>query len=148
MMKFNKILIVLPFFISLFVVNFAYAGIHTGPLVPCTGSSCNICHLWQLGSNIINFISFNLAIPVATLLFIVAGVFFLTSGGDESRVTKARTIFTNTVIGLIIIFASWLLIDTLFKTLANGTTAIGFQIKYSWNVFPTCSAPVPPPPLP
>ena len=122
--------------IGFFTANLAYAGIHTGPIVPCGGSGqadCTLCHLWNLGSNIINFISFNLAIPFATILFVVAGILFLVSGGNEQKISLAKSIFTNVIIGLVIIFTSWLLIDTLFKTIADGTV-IG-----AWNVFPPCN---------
>ena len=132
-MKIFQITLIL---IGLLTASLAFAGFHTGPIVPCGGSTqseCNLCHLWNLGSNIINFISFNLAIPAAGLLFVVAGIFFLISGGDQDKITRARTIFTNTVIGLVIIFCSWLLIDTLFKTIATGTLIGG------WNDFPTCN---------
>jgi len=129
---FQKTLIIFIFLISLFTVNVAYAGVHTGPIVPCT-DNCNLCHFWQLGSNIINFISFNLAIPIAVLLFVVAGIIFIVSGGDENRITLAKKIFTNVVFGLIIIMSSWLLIDTLFKTIADGNL-IG-----AWSSFPLCN---------
>lgn len=133
----KKILIILIFLITLFTANLVYAvGIHTGPLVPCGRAGqpdCTLCDLWVLGSNLINFISFNLAIPAATLLFVTAGVFFLISGGSEDKVARAKTIFTNTVIGLIIIFCSWLIIDTLFKTIATGA------FRTAWNDIPICS---------
>ena len=122
--------------IGFFTANLAYAGIHTGPIVPCGGSGqadCTLCHLWNLGSNIINFISFNLAIPFATILFVVAGILFLVSGGNEQKISLAKSIFTNVIIGLVIIFASWLLIDTLFKTIVDGS------VVGAWNTFPTCN---------
>jgi hypothetical protein len=131
----QKIFIGSLLLIGLTVTNLAYAGFVTEPIVPCgrTGKPpCNLCHLWHLASNVINFISFNLAIPIATLLFIAAGVIFLTSGGSEERVALAKSIFTNVVIGLIIIFCSWLLIDTLFKTIATGA------FSGAWNQFPVC----------
>jgi hypothetical protein len=132
----KKNLIILSILISLFTANLVYAGFVTGPIVPCK-DNCNLCHLWKLASNIINFITFNLAIPVATLLFIAAGVIFLISGGNDQRVTLAKTIFTNVVIGLVIIFCSWLIIDTLVKTLANSGTEAG-RIMGAWNQFPVC----------
>lgn len=147
-MRISKKKLIIVFFLSFLSVNVVNAGIHTGPIVPCgtaTTPDCTLCHLWELGSNIINFITFNLSVSVAIMLFIVAGVFFLFSGGDESKVTRARNIMTNTVIGLLIIFTSWLLVDTTLKTLANGMTGPGFIIKYSWNAFPTCAPPPPPP---
>jgi len=138
-MKIFQITLIL---IGLFVANLVFAGIHTGPIVPCGGTGqldCNLCHLWELGSNIINFISFNLAIPAASFLFVIAGIFFLISGGDQDKIARARTIFTNTVIGLAIIFCSWLLIDTLLKTIASTSTETGIQVMFSWSYFPACN---------
>ena len=136
-MKVLKILFIVYLIVIVFIgSNSVDAGIHTGPIVPCGSkgqSDCTLCHLWQLASNIINFISFNLAIPIATLLFITAGIIFLTSGGNEQKVGLARSIFINTVIGLLIIFCSWLLIDTLLKTIATG------KISGAWNQFPSCN---------
>ncbi len=119
-------------FFTLFLSGLVRANLALAALVPCTGTDCTLCHLWQMGSNIINFITFNLAIPAAILLFVAAGILFIVSGGSEDKVTKAKTIFTNTVIGLLIIFCSWLLIDTLFNTIATGA------FSGAWNNFPTC----------
>jgi len=136
MKKYRKILIGSLLLFGLFGANLVTAaGFVTDPIVPCGGETqpdCTLCHLWHLASNIINFLSFNLAIPLATLLFVAAGIMFLISGGSEEKVALARSIFTNTVIGLVIIFTSWLLIDTLLKTIAIGA------FSGAWNVFPTC----------
>ena len=132
-------------FVALAAAGLARAGYITGPIVPCAGDiKCTICDLWHLGSNIINFISFNLAFPVAALLFAVAGVFFLIAGGRKEMVDKARTIFTNTLIGVVIIFCSWLMIDTLLKTIAKQ------EFSGAWQEFPTCGyvpPDIPPPPI-
>ncbi len=133
--SFQKILIGSFILIGLLAANLAYAGFVTEPIVPCgrTGQpDCSLCHLWHLASNIINFISFNLAIPAAVLLFVAAGVIFLVAGGSEERVSLAKNIFTNAVIGLVIIFTSWLIIDSLLKSIATGA------FSGAWNVFPPC----------
>lgn len=133
--KYQKIIFSSLLLTGLLGANLAYAGFVTWSIVPCgtTGQpDCTLCHLWQMGSNIINFISFNLAIPVGTVLFVVAGVIFLISGGNEKRLTLAKSIFFNTIIGLVIIFTSWLIVDTVFKTIGSGAFVT------AWNVFPTC----------
>lgn len=125
----------------------AYAIGLEGPIVPCGLSEddtdttaynetdpCTLCHLWQTISNIINFITFDLALPAAALLFIVAGILFVVSGGDEKKLDLAKTIFKNVVIGLVIIFCSWLLIDTLVKTIAGDLQGI----IGPWSDFPKC----------
>ncbi len=137
MKKYRKVIFCSLILIGLFGFNFVEAVGYNGPLVPCGTSKnpedCTICHLWKLISNIINFISFNLAIPVAAFLFIVAGVIFLTSGGNQNRVGLARSILTNTIIGIAIIFVSWIFIDSLLKTVAKN------EFVGAWNEFPTCS---------
>lgn len=133
----KKIIIALLLLFGLLGTNLAYAAFVTEPILPCGREGvpeCNLCHLWHLGSNIVNFISFNLAIPVAVLLFMAAGVIFLTSGGSEQKVALARSIFTNTIIGLVIIFCSWLLVDTLIKTIAGNLEGL----VGAWNDFPVC----------
>jgi len=145
----KKVLIIFSILISLFAANIVYAGFVTDPIVPCgrdinddgkidASEKCTLCDLWHLASNIINFLSFNLAIPMAVLLFVAAGVIFLTSGGSEEKVALARSIFTNTVIGLAIIFISWMLIDTLIKSIATSGTTEAWDAVYFWNEFPSC----------
>lgn len=97
-----------------------------GGLVPCgnevSGTSdtltlstpCQACHLFSLTQNLINFAVF-LTVPLAALMFAIAGFFYLTAGGGE-RIQKAHKIFQNTLVGLIIILAAWFIIDTIMKT--------------------------------
>lgn len=127
----QKILINALVLTGLMVTNLVQAGFATGPIVPCT-DNCTLCDLWHLASNIINFLTFNLSIPLASLLLVIAGFIFLISGGSQEKVSLAKRILTNTIIGLAIIFCSWLLIDTLFKSLATGA------FSGAWNKFPTC----------
>jgi hypothetical protein len=47
---------------------------------------------------------FNLAIPIAVAMIVYAGVMFLISRGDISKITKAKNILLYAVIGLTIIF--------------------------------------------
>lgn len=129
--KYLKALITFIFLVGLVGINSAWAA----PIVPCgtAGNLCKLCHLWLLASNVINFIAFTLAIPIAILSFVAAGVLFLISGGNENRVALAKSIFTNTIIGIVIIFLAWLIVDTLIKSIAGSGGVIG-----AWNSFPAC----------
>ena len=132
-MKFYKKIIISSLLIELFSVNLALAA----GLVPCGGqgeTECTLCHLWQLVDNILDFVTLQLVFPIAAILFVVSGVVFLTSGGSEGKVTLAKKIFTNTVIGLIIVLCSWLLIDTLISTIAGSGGVIT-----AWQDFPGCN---------
>ena len=83
--------------LSLFIINTALAVKIESPLK------------WQtfedLIKAIINFL-FYLALAVVPLIIVIAGYFFVTSGGDPAKVTQARNIILYALIGLLIIFLS------------------------------------------
>jgi len=137
MKYYQKIIISSLLLIGLFSANLVLAA----GLVPCGGQGeeeCNLCHLWQLADNVLDFITLQLVFPIAAILFVASGIVFLTSGGNEEKVKLARTIFTNTVIGLMIVLCSWLLIDTLISTIAgSGNEAAG--VVTAWEDFPGCN---------
>lgn len=54
--------------------------------------------------NIIGTWIFNLAIPIAVIIIIYAGILMLTSGGDPGRFKKGRQALTYAVLGLAIVF--------------------------------------------
>lgn len=98
-------------------------------LVPCDNSAenpCNFNALMNLVDTIIQFILFNLAVPIAAIMFFYAGFAMVTSGGSSESRTKAKSIFSNTVIGLILVAASWLLVRTLLHILGYDGDWIGF----------------------
>jgi len=90
-----------------------------GGIVPCNGPDCNFCSLAQLGQNIIN-LAIYLAVFLSAILFAWAGWNYLTNFGDTGKVAKAHSVFANVAVGLIIILAAWLIIDTLMKTVLYG----------------------------
>jgi hypothetical protein len=64
---------------------------------------------------------------------ILIAAFFLIFGGNESARTAGKKIFTNTIIGLIIVYASWLIINTIIVTLASGVDGWSPQNWYSFT---------------
>lgn len=88
--------------------------------------ACNFNSVMALVNNIIKFILVGLALPIAAIMFAYAGFLLLTSAGDTSARTKAKEIFLNAAIGLIIAFCAYLIIMLLLKTLGYTGTWIGF----------------------
>lgn len=55
----------------------------------------------QFLNNAKNFL-WALVVPLSTIMMIWAGILFLTSEGDPQKVTKAKTLVTYIVIGLVV----------------------------------------------
>ena len=106
------------------------AGIPT-QIVPKTyncdqaGGCDSICAIVELAQNVLNFGIF-FAVVISAFLFAYAGWNMLTAGGSAEVYQKGKRVFGNVLIGLIIILAGWIIIDTLMKTFTgSGLTAKG-----------------------
>lgn len=78
--------------------------------------------------NITVFIGFYVIQPILGLLGLVffllmlyAGLLWMTAGGNGDQVKKAQQIFLNSVIGLVIIAASYALTAAVFNALTDGS---------------------------
>lgn len=101
-------------------------------LVPCKGIECQACHAITLVQNILNFIVM-IAGGVAVLLFSYAGFLMLTAAGNTGKIEKGKDVFWNVVIGMVIILAGWLIIDTIMKAMFQGSALSATQGFGAWN---------------
>ena len=88
-------------------------------IVPCKGVDCTVCHLATLAQNIINTGIF-IFIFLSALMFAYAGFLYLSNEAIGEQ-QKAKSIFKNVTIGLILLLAAWLLVDTLMKSVLGGS---------------------------
>jgi len=135
------------------IVNPSNSGVNGG-LVPCTNtptvttgtitnpdgttspnntvtytSKCDWNALLTLVNNIITFLLYYMAIPIAAIMFFYAGFLLVTAGGEAAGArTKAKSIFTNAVIGLVLAIACWLIVKLILTILGwNGIgSGLGF----------------------
>jgi len=78
-------------------------------------------------NNVINFILYFMAIPIAAIMFAYAGFLMVTAGGEAAGArTKAKSIFTNAVIGLVLAAACWLIIKLVLNVVGYNGAWIGF----------------------
>jgi len=70
-----------------------------------------ICAAFQLAKTIVLAVGFG----VALILLIVAGIKYITSGGDEEKAGSAKKAIINAVIGIVIVIAAVFII-----TIAQG----------------------------
>lgn len=74
----------------------------------------------ELLNSIIDFI-FVLSFPIATIMILVAGFYFITARGEPERIETAKKIITWALIGLVIVIASKGLVKLLGEIIGVNT---------------------------
>lgn len=99
--------------------------ITTGGLVSCgrrwddpktpvrEDAPCDICHIFYLADLAIDFLMSFVAI-LAMLSLILVGFLFITSAGDPQKRRDAKTRFKWILVGFVIVFLAWLIVDFMF----------------------------------
>ena len=123
-MRYTTILYLLPFItIGLLVPDVAAA--QGKGFVTCDGyflnpgGDCNFCHFVDMINLIIRWL-IGILFVIFAIVMVVAGFKLVTSAGDVTARDRAKDMFVNAIIGIIIVFAAWLLIDTIMKAILNG----------------------------
>ena len=103
---------------------------------------CSVCDLISLAQNLLNKALTYFAAPLAALmlgyggfLMVIAGI----RGGNPQAFTQGKKVLTNAIIGIVILFCSWLMIDTLLKSIGAYDYASGKKFG-PWNVI-ECESP-------
>ena len=99
-----------------------------GGLVPCTGINCSLCDLFALAQNIFNFVVWTLVPIIGTGMILWSGFTILTAGEKPDQVKKGRKMITATLIGIAIVYSSYIMASFVVKFLAgNGTASSSFK---------------------
>lgn len=81
---------------------------------------CDFTDAMELIKNIIGFLLFYIATPIAGLVICFAGFQLLTSGGSSEKKTKAKHVIMNMILGYCIALGAWLIVNTIFNTLGGN----------------------------
>ena len=95
-------------------------------LIPC-GTDKIMCTLADLGclvDKVIKFLLLYLAAPLAVISMLIGGILMITAGGNQNQLERSKSIFYNTVIGIIIAFGAWLIVNLILQNLLK---------LYGWN---------------
>lgn len=76
----------------------------------CSGGNCSLNTFIQLGVNVSNII-LGLVGSLTLAMFVYGGVILIISGGNSERISKGKEIILGSVVGLLIVFGSYVIID-------------------------------------
>lgn len=132
-----KILFAFPLVVVCVGVFLFPAFSDAASIIPCGGEgqpACTFCHIFELTNNVIIFLlvpsAFNggaaLVLIAAAILFALGGFFIFSSAGNMARLEQGKKIITATVIGLLIVYCSYLFIGFLLEKMGvAGWTGLG-----------------------
>ncbi len=114
-----------PAFLTAALPALAYAEHFSWhPLVPCgtTGTpDCDTCLLLKLVENLISFTLFELIMPFTVIAVLVGGFLLLFSGGSEKMVSTGKQIVLYAILGFVVAFVSWVVVDEIISFFAGET---------------------------
>lgn len=121
---------ILAGFLSVFVFAvpvYAWAAIG----IPCDGPNCTFDDVIKLANNIIKFLMYDVAVPLAALGFMFMGARMVLFPDKESEKTKAKEGAMDIIKGFAIMLGAYVLIKTvLFMFLTSDqTTFLGFMFQ-------------------
>lgn len=97
-----------------------------GPIIPQTGGQAVCAASWGMVIVVINnIISFALTIAivfVAPIMIAYAGFLYVVNSVDPSGLSKAKGILTNTIVGIVISLAGWMIVAAIMAVLYNPTS--------------------------
>jgi hypothetical protein len=91
------------------------------------GVSCQFCHFFVIMNGLVSFILINIIPYLAIFMLVVGGLFFYIGGSTPSYVQKGKDLIKNVIIGLILIYSSYILVGLALAAL--GVTNISLA---SW----------------
>lgn len=122
-MRFTKFLIIL---IALSINLLPFYALALG-LVPCGGGGgeppCTLGCFFLMIEWIIDVLLWEVSIPLAVTGFLAAGIYML-FGSSEQNVARGKAILKYTVIGIVLAWAAFLIIDTILKELMRNPNTL------------------------
>ena len=103
------------------------------PLVPCGTSAnpatCTRCDLFHLLKNLIDFGLFAIVPVGGTLLFILAGIYYILGAANPSLLGRGKTIFENSFYAIIMIALAWLITNTILTNLGDNVSGNWYSFQ-------------------
>ena len=113
---------------SFAIPHLAHASIpFFGPIIPAGNNICpaGLGMLMTVINNIIELLLTLLIVFLGPIMIAYAGFLLVLNQGDSGKVTEARKILTNTIVGIIIALAAWMIVDAIMAVLYSPSNAGG-----------------------
>ncbi|MFH1508555.1 MAG: pilin [bacterium] len=95
---------------------------------------CTQCDVAKVINNVASGV-FVVIGAIAVLFLFIAGIQYMVSLGNEERVGKAKAAVSGAILGLVVSFSAWLIINLVLRLLVGGDT-LGFQNAQPWYEIP------------
>lgn len=126
--------------------------LRSGEQISGLGTICTFCHFLELIQNILNY-TWWLITPIVIVIALIWGgalMFISSAQGNVTQAQRGKKIIFNTLIGFVLVFGAWLIVDTVIKILGGRIGSNTATLPFGpWNKI-RCDAPVvsitPPPP--
>lgn len=82
------------------------------------GVGCGPCDVVKLGKVILDWLLV-IGPTIAAIIIVYAGIRLVISKGNPAEKEAAKKIMTNAIVGLVILLAAWLLVDTVMKAIGQ-----------------------------
>ena len=105
-------------------------NVPSNPDHPETAVRCNLCHFFALAQNVID-IFLTIIFFIGIVMVGIGGFVILTAGGAPEKVTHGKRVITYTIVGLVVAFCSWIIINETMILLVGTGTGMGEQ-KFPW----------------
>ncbi|MEI7765244.1 MAG: hypothetical protein WCI93_01515 [bacterium] len=99
-----------------------------GLVAKCGPDGCGFSDLLVMINKVIDFIFKYMVLPIAAIMFAYAGFMLVVSAGASEKRTKAKNVFINVAIGLVIAAAAWLIVSTILSIVGHNTTINWFGL--------------------
>ncbi len=103
-------------------------------LIKCGRPGQNMCTLCDLIKGINDIVQFlmKISIGIALLAITIGGILYIVSSGDSGMMDKAKSAIKNALIGFIIVFSAYLIVNTTIVYLGTKTD---LGISAHWGTF-------------
>jgi hypothetical protein len=104
--------------------NVTTAGRGTGGWIVCNNPpNCDFGDFMATVQNIMEAL-IALAIAFTVVTFAYAGWTYMTSAGDQSKIQKAHSMFTKTVIGFLVVLTAFLIVEMIVNLLGVDSSIV------------------------